>query len=139
MFNCERCGVNSADGFIMPDGKWLCTPCAMLKDNVDQNSLSAVSQAKTEQGKIDVGRNCNGVHETLPETETSVIREPEEKTMDETMAAKTALVADFIRQEGVGPNEHSEFGLGLAVALLLQLSTTEQIKYALATIKEGYS
>ena len=61
------------------------------------------------------------------------------KTMEETMAAKTTLVADFIRQEGVGPNEYPEFGLGLAVALLLQLSTTEQIKYALATIKGGYS
>ena len=49
MFTCERCGVNSADGFIMPDGTSLCTPCAMPTDNVDQNSLSAVAQAKTVQ------------------------------------------------------------------------------------------
>jgi hypothetical protein len=53
MFTCERCGVNSADGFIMPDGTWLCTPCAMLMDRVDQNSLSAVAQAKTVQEKIE--------------------------------------------------------------------------------------
>jgi hypothetical protein len=55
------------------------------------------------------------------------------------MAEKTKLVADFISAENVGPNERSEFALGLAVALLLQLSTIEQIQNALATIKGGYS
>ncbi len=64
MFTCERCGVNSADGFIMPDGTRFCTPCAMPTDNVDQNSLSAVAQAKTVQEKIDAWRNCNGVQQS---------------------------------------------------------------------------
>ncbi|HWY59879.1 MAG TPA: hypothetical protein VNZ03_35780, partial [Terriglobales bacterium] len=58
---------------------------------------------------------------------------------EKTMAEKTKLVADFILAENVGPNERSEFALGLAVALLLQLSTIEQIQNALATIKGGYS
>jgi len=61
MFTCERCGVNSADGFIMLDGTWLCKACVMPMDNVDQHSLSAVSQAKTVQEKIDAWRNCNGI------------------------------------------------------------------------------
>jgi late competence protein required for DNA uptake (superfamily II DNA/RNA helicase) len=61
VFTCERCGVNSADGFIMPDGTWLCDPCAMLKDNVDQKSLSPVTHARTTQGKIAAWRDCNGI------------------------------------------------------------------------------
>ena len=128
MFTCERCGVNSADGFIMPDGTRLCTRCAMLRDNVDQNSLSAVAQAKTVQEKVDAWRNCNGIQAS-----------PKSNNGDKTMAEKTKLVADFISAENVGPNERSEFALGLAVALLLQLSTIEQIQNALATIKGGYS
>ncbi len=129
MFKCERCGVNSADGFIMPDGTRLCPPCAMLKDNIDQKAASAVAQAKTVQGKIDAWRNCNGI-QTLPKRDDSG---------ETTMAEKTKVVADFISAEHVGANEYSEFALGLAVALLLQLSTIEQIKNALATIKGGYS
>jgi len=113
----------------MPDGTWLCTPCAMLMDNVDQNSLSAVAQAKTVQEKIDAWRNCNGI-QTSPKSNDSG---------EKTMAEKAKLVADFISAENVGPNERSEFALGLAVALLLQLSTIEQIQNALATIKRGYS
>jgi hypothetical protein len=70
MFTCERCGVNSADGFIMPTRKQLCSPCAMLMDNVDQNSLSAVAQAKTVQEKIDAWRNCNGI-QTSPKSNDS--------------------------------------------------------------------
>jgi hypothetical protein len=101
----------------------------MLRDNVDQNSLSAVAQAKTVQEKIDAWRNCNGI-QTLPKTNDSG---------EKTMAEKAKLVADFISAENVGPNERSEFALGLAVALLLQLSTIEQIENALATIKGGYS
>jgi len=49
------------------------------------------------------------------------------------MYNKTKLVADFISAENVGANEHYEFAFGLAVALLLQLSTIEQIENALAT------
>jgi len=128
MFTCERCGVNSADGFIMPDGTRVCTRCAMLRDNVDQNSLSAVAQAKTVQEKIDAWRNCNGIQAS-----------PKSDNGDKTMAEKTKLVADFISAENVGPNERSEFAFGLAVALLLQLSTIEQIENALATIKGCYS
>jgi hypothetical protein len=128
MFTCERCGVNSTDGFIMPDGTRFCTPCAMLRDNVDQNSLSAVAQAKTVQETIDAWRNCNEIQAS-----------PKRNNGDKIMAEKTKLVADFISAENVGPNERSEFALGLAVALLLQLSTIEQIENALATIKGGYS
>jgi hypothetical protein len=128
MFTCERCGANSADGFITPDGTRLCTRCAMLRDGVDQNSLSAVAQAKTVQEKVDAWRNCNGIQAS-----------PKSNNGDKTMAEKTKLVADFISAENVGPNERSEFALGLAVALLLQLSTIEQIQNALATIKGGYS
>ncbi|MGC1437454.1 MAG: hypothetical protein WA847_16295 [Terriglobales bacterium] len=113
----------------MPGGTWLCTSCAMLTDNVDQNSLSAVAQAKTVREKIDAWRNCNGI-QTSPNSHDSG---------EKTMAEKTKLVADFILAENVGPNERSEFALGLAVALLLQLSTIEQIQNALATIKGGYS
>jgi hypothetical protein len=113
MFTCERCGVNSTDGFIMPDGTRFCTPCAMLRDNADQNSLSAVAQARTVQEKIDAWRNCNGI-QTLPKSNDSG---------EKTMAEKAKLVADFISAENVPPNERSEFALGLAVALLLQLST----------------
>ena len=130
MFTCERCGVNSANGFIMPDGTWLCTPCAMPTDYVDQNSLSAVDQAKTVQEKIEAWRNCNGIQQSPKSKDSS---------SEKTMAEKTKLVADFISAENVGPNERSEFALGLAVALLLQLSTIEQIQNALATIKGGYS
>src|SRR5579863_4234544 len=90
MFTCERCGVNSADGFIMPDGTRLCTRCAMLRDNVDQNSLSAVAQAKTVQEKIDAWRNCNGIQAS-----------PKSNNGDKTMAEKTKLVADFISAENV--------------------------------------
>jgi hypothetical protein len=129
MFTCERCGVNSANGFIMPDGTWFCTPCAMPTDNVDQNSLSAVAHAKTLQEKIDAWRNCNGIQKSPKSNDSG----------EKTMAEKTKLVADFISAENVGPNERSEFALGLAVALLLQLSTIEQIQNALATIKGGYS
>jgi hypothetical protein len=100
----------------------------MLRDNVDQNSLSAVAQAKTVQEKIDAWRNCNGIQAS-----------PKSNNGDKTMAEKTKLVADFISAENVGPNERSEFAFGLAVALLLQLSTIEQIENALATIKGGYS
>jgi len=113
----------------MPNGTWLCTPCAMPTDNVDQKSLSAVTQAQTVQEKIDAWRNVNGI-QTLPKRNDSG---------EKTMAEKTKLVADFISAENVGANEHFEFGLGLAVALLLQLSTIEQIQNALATIKGGYS
>jgi hypothetical protein len=74
-------------------------------------------------------RNCNGI-QTSPKSNDSG---------EKTMAEKTKLVADFISAENVGPNERSEFALGLAVALLLQLSTIEQIQNALATIKGGYS
>jgi hypothetical protein len=129
MFTCERCGISSADGFIMPDGTWLCKPCTMLMDSVDQNSLSAVAQARTVKEKIDAWRNCNGI-DTSPKRNDSG---------EKTMAEKTKLVVDFISAESVGPNERSEFALGLAVALLLQLSTIEQIQNALATIKGGYS
>jgi hypothetical protein len=101
----------------------------MLTDNVDQNSLSAVAQAKTVQEKIDAWRNCNGI-QTSPNSHDSG---------EKTMAEKTKLVTDFILAENVGPNERSEFALGLAVALLLQLSTIEQIQNALATIKGGYA
>jgi hypothetical protein len=101
----------------------------MLTDNVDQNSLSAVDQAKTVQEKIDAWRNCNGVQQSPKCNESG----------EKNMAKKTKLVADFISAENVGPNERSEFALGLAVALLLQLSTIEQIQNALATIKGGYS
>jgi hypothetical protein len=68
MFTCERCGISSSDGFIMLDGTWLCTARAMRTDNVDQNSLSAVTQAKTVQEKINAWRNCNGI-------QTSPLRE----------------------------------------------------------------
>ena len=111
MFTCEQCGVNSADGFIMPDGRWLCTP------------------AKTVQEKIDAWRNCNGIQQSPKSNDNG----------EKTMAEKTKLVADFSSAENVGPNERSEFALGLVVALLLQLSTIEQIQSALATIKGGYS
>ena len=100
-----------------------------LRDNVDQNSLSAVAQAKTVQEKIDARRNCNGIQQSPKSNDSG----------EKTMAEKTKLVADFISAENVGPNERSEFALGLAVALLLQLSTIEQIQNALATIKGGYS
>jgi hypothetical protein len=113
----------------MPDGTCLCTPCAMLMDNVDQHSLSAVAQARTVQEKIDAWRNCNGIQQSSKSRNDSA---------DKNMAAKTKLVADFISAENVGPNERSEFALGLVVALLLQLSTIEQIQNALAAIKGGY-
>jgi hypothetical protein len=130
MLTCERCGVDcSEDCFIMPNGKQLCPPCAMLKDNVDQKSLSAVAQAKTVQEKIDAWRNCNGIQQSPKSNDSS----------EKNMAEKTKLVADFISAENVGPNERSGFALGMAVALLLQLSTMEQIQNALATIKGGYS
>ena len=129
MFTCERCGASLAAGFIMPDGTRFCTPCAMLRDNVDQNSLSAVAQAKTVQEKIDAWRNCNGVQQSPKSNDNG----------GKTMAQKTKLVADFISAENVGRNERCEFALGLAVALLLQLSTIEQIENALATLKGGYS
>jgi late competence protein required for DNA uptake (superfamily II DNA/RNA helicase) len=62
MFTCERCGVDcSEDCFIVPNGKLLCPPCAMLKDNVDQKSLAAVTQAKTVQEKIAAWQNANGI------------------------------------------------------------------------------
>ena len=60
MFKCERCSVSSADGFIMPDGTRLCTPCAMLTDNVDQNSLSAVARkdrARKDRSMAELQRN----------------------------------------------------------------------------------
>jgi hypothetical protein len=101
----------------------------MRTDNVDLNSLSAVAQARTVEEKIDAWRNCNGI-------DTSPKRNDSGET---TMVEKTKLVADFISAENVGPNERSEFALALAVALLLQLSTIEQIQNALATIKGGYS
>jgi hypothetical protein len=130
MLTCERCGVDcSEDCFITPTEMQLCPPCAMLKDNVDQKSLAAVAQAQTVQEKIDAWRNCNGL-QTLPERNSSC---------ETTMAEKAKLVADFISAEHVGTNEHSEFALGLAVALLLELVTTEQIRNALATIRGGYS
>lgn len=128
MFTCERCGANSADGFIMRDGTWLCPRCAMPTDNVDQDSLSAVAQAKTAQEKIDAWQGCNGIQQSPKSNDSG----------EETMAEKAQLVADFISGENVGPSERSEFALGLAVALLLQLSTIEQIQNALATIKGGY-
>jgi hypothetical protein len=129
MFTCERCRVRSADGFIMLDGTWLCTRCAMLTDSVDQDSLSAVAKTRTVQEKIDAWRNRNGIQQSPKSNESG----------EKTMAEKTKLVADFISAENVGPIERSEFALGLAVALLLQLSTIEQIQNALATIKGGYS
>jgi hypothetical protein len=103
--------------------------CATLTDTVDQNSLSAVAQARSVQEKIDAWRNCNGIQRSPKSNDSG----------DKTMAKKTKLVADFISAENVGPNDRSEFALGLAVALLLQLSTIEQIQNALATIKGGYS
>jgi hypothetical protein len=103
--------------------------CATLTDTVDQNSLSAVAQARSVQEKIDAWRNCNGIQRSPKSNDSG----------DKTMAEKTKLVADFISAENVGPNDRSEFALGLAVALLLQLSTIEQIQNALATIKGGYS
>jgi hypothetical protein len=81
------------------------------------------------QEKIDARRNCNGIQQSPKSNDSG----------EKTMAEKTKLVADFISAENVGPNERSEFALGLAVALLLQLSTIEQIQNALATIKGGYS
>jgi hypothetical protein len=41
----------------------------------------------------------------------------EQRQRRKTMAEKTKLVADLISAENVGPNERSEFALGLAVAL----------------------
>lgn len=86
MFTCGRCGVNSADGFIMPGGTWLCTSCAMPTDNVDQNSLSALAQAKTVQEKIDAWRNCNGIQQS-PKSHDSA---------EKTMAEKTASGEDGV-------------------------------------------
>ena len=84
---------------------------------------------RTVQEKIDAWRNCHGIQRSPKSNDSG----------EKTMAEKTKLVGDFISAEKVGPNERSEFALGLAVALLLQLSTSEQIQNALATIKGGYS
>jgi hypothetical protein len=45
--------------FSPENGKQLCPPCAVLKDNVDVKSLAAVTQAQAVSEKIEAWQNAN--------------------------------------------------------------------------------